>query len=174
MVLQISSQHGNITQSSLRDFTVDDFELEEIKELAIETVNMAELDLYAFALRQSLDEDLKDESEDFNDSYSHETGKVLYEPKETNHAISDLFVKETKFDEIIEEIKNKDLKKMLKARAVYFSKFNFEKIADYYAYQADENEKKIFEKLGLVLLDKDQLIENGFSNVISQLNEINK
>ena len=46
--------------------------------------------------------------------------------------------------------------------------FNFSKIADYYAYQATPEEQRIFEKLALVLLDKDKLIENGYADLLKE------
>lgn len=113
--------------------------------------------------------------EKLSEDYSDNIGEVIYEPKKTNHKISDLFQAEHKFDEEIEQIKNPELKEMLKARVAYFSKFNFSKIADYYAYQATPQEQRIFEKLALVLLDRDQLIENGFSKLKKKIaGEINE
>jgi len=104
-----------------------------------------------------------------DDKYTQNIGEVVYEPKETNHKISDLFQSETKFDKEIEQIKNQELRDLFKARVSYFGNFNFAKIADYYAYQATPEEQRIFEKLALVLLDKDQLIENGFSKIIESI-----
>lgn len=104
-----------------------------------------------------------------NDEYSQKLGEVVYEPKESKHKIKDLFQPETKFDTEIEAIENEELKEMLKARVSYFHNFNYAKIADYYAYQATPEEKKILEKLAFVLLDKDQLVELGFSKIIESL-----
>ena len=106
-----------------------------------------------------------------NKDYSQKLGEVIYEPKETNHKVSDLFQKETKFDKEIQEVKNEELKELLKARVLMFYNFDFAKIADYYAYQATPEEQRIMEKLALVLLDKDKLIENGFSKLIDSLDK---
>ena len=43
------------------------------------------------------------------------------------------------------------------------------KIADYYANQATAEEQRAFEGLGLVLLDRDQLIANGFADIAENL-----
>lgn len=110
-----------------------------------------------------------DEPEGLDDKYSQKLGEVVYDPKETNHSISDLFQPEEKFDKEIDSLKNEELKRLLRARVAYFSTFNFSKIADYYAYQATPEEQRVFEKLALVLLDKDQLIENGFSKIIEDV-----
>ncbi len=112
-------------------------------------------------------------AEELSGEYSQKLGEVIYEPKETKHQASDLFEKETKFDKDIEAIQNEDLKQMLKARVSYFSTFNYSKIADYYAYQATPQEQRIMERLALVLLDKDKLIENGFSKIQDSITDEN-
>lgn len=98
--------------------------------------------------------------------YSMKPGEVHYEPKETHHAAKDLFSMTGKFNEMISEIENDDLKMLFRLRAAWFCEFDFSKIADYYAYQASPEEQRVFEALGLVLLDKDNLIKNGFSKLI--------
>lgn len=99
--------------------------------------------------------------------YSHKLGKVIYEPKETNHKICDLFKDNSKkFEDLINKIENPELREMLRLRAAWFVDFNFEKIADYYAYQATAEEQRCIEALGLVLLDYEGLIENGFSDLL--------
>jgi len=113
------------------------------------------------------------EESGLREEYSAKIGEVIYEPKETSHTISDLFTRETKFDADIDAIQNPELREMLRARAAYFSLFNYGRIADYYAYQATADEQSIFERLALVLLDKDQLIENGFSKVINEFAQEN-
>lgn len=104
------------------------------------------------------------------DNYSQNVGTVLYEPKETNHQISDLYsMDDDRFDELLDAIENEELKDMLLLRKAWFVDFNFSKIADYYAYQATPEEQRAFEAMGLVLLDRDQLIENGFSEHLEHL-----
>lgn len=115
----------------------------------------------------------EEEEEELKEEYSAKLGEVIYEPKNTKHKIADLFSRETKFDAEIEALKNDELKEMLKARSAFFGSFNYAKIADYYAYQATGEEKQIMEKLALVLLDRDKLIENGFSEIIDSVMEEN-
>ena len=109
--------------------------------------------------------------EKLDDEYSQKLGEVIYEPKESKHQISDIFTPEIKYNEEINKLTNEPLKEMLKARVAYFSTFNFSKIADYYAYQATPEEQRIMEKLALVLLDKDKLIEYGFSKLMTDVTE---
>lgn len=59
LALMVSSQHGQITQTSLADFTSDDFEIGELKELALEELNLGELDF--------LVENLDNEDQDYSD-----------------------------------------------------------------------------------------------------------
>jgi len=100
-----------------------------------------------------------------DESFSQKIGEVYYEPNNTNHKISDLFVRETKYDDEISLITNPELQMLFMARTYFLSRFYFSRIADYYAYQATDQEKVLFEKLALVLLDKDQLIHYGFSEL---------
>lgn len=97
--------------------------------------------------------------------------KILYEPKNTNHSVRDLFEMSDEFEEIIDNIEDEDLREMFNIRKHWFCKFNFSKIADYYAYQATPDEQRVFEKLGLVLLDKQQLLENGFQDILDEFVE---
>lgn len=98
---------------------------------------------------------------------------MTYEPKDTNWSISDLY----SFDDeridgikgLIEQIGNEQLKTMLYIRLDWFCEFSFGRIADYYAYQATPEEQRAFEALGLVLLDRDQLIENGFASIVESV-----
>lgn len=109
---------------------------------------------------------LEKKEEEFDPDYSQKLGEIIYEPKETKHKIFDLYEKDTRFDEDIKKIGNEQLREMLQLRAANFCKFNFSKIADFYAYQATPDEQKIIERLALVLLDRDKLIELGFSTII--------
>lgn len=101
-----------------------------------------------------------------DDKYSDNIGQVIYEPKETHHKVSDLYDMTSDLDELVASVENPELRKMFEIRKTWFCDFNFAKIADYYAYQATPEEQRVFERLGLVLLDRDQLIENGFSDII--------
>lgn len=115
------------------------------------------------------------EEVDFNEAYSQNVGTVTYEPKETSWAVSDLY----SFDDkrikrlrgLIDQIGNEQLKEMLCIRLDWFCEFSFGRIADYYAYQATPEEQRAFEALGLVLLDRDQLIENGFASIVESVTQ---
>lgn len=102
-----------------------------------------------------------------DDKYSQNIGTVLYEPKDTSHSPQDLYSMDySRFSKLIDKVEDGDIREMLMVRANWFAEFDFAKIADYYAYQATNEEKRAFEALGLVLLDRDQLIENGFADAL--------
>lgn len=114
-------------------------------------------------------EDLEDD-DGLSDDYSQNIGEVLYEPKDTAHKVEDLYnFDKSRFDEVMARIDDDELRHMLELRAAWFVDFDFAKIADYYAYQATPEEQRAFEAMGLVLLDRDQLIENGFSNIMEMI-----
>ena len=82
---------------------------------------------------------------------------IYYEPEEIpNINLSDCIDTE-KFDAKIEAIENSDIsdekKNVLKMFAYRFIKIDFENVANYYFFNADEEEQKIMERLRLVLCD---------------------
>ena len=88
---------------------------------------------------------------------------IYYEPEEKpNINLSDCIDTE-KFDVKIEAIENSDLsdekKNVLKMFAYRFLKIDFENVANYYFFNADEEEQKVMERLRLVLCDSGL---NGF------------
>jgi hypothetical protein len=82
---------------------------------------------------------------------------IYYEPEEKpNINLSDC-IDTKKFDAKIEAIENSNLsdekKNVLKMFAYRFLKIDFENVANYYFFNADEEEKKVMERLRLVLCD---------------------
>jgi hypothetical protein len=126
-----------------------------------------ELDMWGLDVWQP--DNVIDGDGELDDDYSQKIGEVVYEPKNTNHKAEDLFLRDDRFDNEISLIKNESIRELFKARVSFFYSFHYSKIADYYAYQATDEEKALFEKLALVLLDKNQLIENGFSDLVNEL-----
>lgn len=121
-------------------------------------------------------DELADEGESLGElsaDYSQNVGTVEYEPSDSSWRPSDLYAfdeeRKRRIDELIGAVKSAQIRKMLKVRQDWMCEFDFGKIADYYAYQADENEQRAFEALGLVLLDRDQLIANGFADIAEDL-----
>ena len=88
----------------------------------------------------------------------------FYTPSETQPLVSELANVE-KTNRLLEKIDSleieEDLREILKARASFFTDFNFQKIADYYSFQNDEI-KEIFKDLGMVVLAPREALEKGF------------
>ena len=105
-----------------------------------------------------------------SDDYSQNVGTVTYEPKDSSWTAEDLYeLDEGRFDGLLDSIEDDGIREMLRIRMAWFCEFDFAKIADYYAYQATPDEQRAFEAMGLVLLDRDQLIENGFASLVEKI-----
>ena len=63
---------------------------------------------------------------------------------------------------------DEELKEILKIRASFFTDFNFQKIADYYAQQTDDV-KELFEELGMVILAPKEALKRGFINLKNEM-----
>lgn len=101
--------------------------------------------------------------------YSKAIGKVIYEPKATAWSVQSLYdAPPRRLAKLVSTIKNPELREMLELRAAWFAEWRFDRLADYYAYQAKPEEQRVFEALGLVLLDRDALIMNGFANLLAE------
>lgn len=130
----------------------------------LEAIDWLDCDMSQFGFYLDFEDDL---SSGLEDKYSQNIGTVLYEPRETTHSPAELYKMDySRFSDAISKVENSEIREMLQVRATWFADFDFAKIADYYAYQASENEKRAFEVLGLILLDRDQLIENGFADAV--------
>lgn len=151
--------HNKLTMNSEFDFDILNSELQELMEFE-------EFDFGDFGFSVvEIDDDL---NEVFDQSYEDtpNIGKVVYEPKSTSHEVEELYRLEREdLLGMIRDIENEELKNMFIVRYQWFAEFNFAKVADYYAYQATPKEQRVFEALGLVLLDRDQMIQNGFAEV---------
>lgn len=93
---------------------------------------------------------------------------ITYTP--TNHKwdVADLWTPANAEDntiqwQAIQRVKDPALKKMLKRRYdLNFTKFNYDRIADYYVNQATSDERKALEAVAMVLLDYNHMVDNGF------------
>lgn len=114
--------------------------------------------------------DLEDASSALDDRYSMNVGHVDYEPSDRRHEPWELFSRPKDYSEEIEELDApEDIKELCRIRNAWLAEFDFAKIADYYCNQASAGEQRIFEKLALVLLDRDQMIENGFADLVAEI-----
>ena len=105
--------------------------------------------------------------ETLGEEFSTAIGTVDYEPSGKEHAPAELFSMTDRFDEMIEAMDApEEVKELCRIRAKWFCEFDYAKIADYYCSQASPEVQRVFEALALVLLDRDQLIENGFADLL--------
>ena len=63
-----------------------------------------------------------------------------------------------------------ELKEILKIRASFFTDFDFQKIADYYAQQT-QDVKNLFEELGMVILAPKEALKRGFINLKNEITD---
>lgn len=103
----------------------------------------------------------KDETESYQDMIDFEI--PTYEPADQQPALSECY-DDSQTSELLAKIDELDasdeLKRMLRARAGFFTDFNFQKIADYYAH-SDEPIKSIMKDLGLVIVQPREAFERG-------------
>jgi len=97
--------------------------------------------------------------------YTRKIYTPIYEPKNKKPNTDELYNTE-KRDELLKEINlmkdlPNELKKFLISSAERHTIFHFEKIADYYSHLPYKY-KRFFEASGLVIIDYDSAIRNGF------------
>lgn len=89
----------------------------------------------------------------------------FYEPSKIKPEINEL-ANISKTNDLISKIESlkidAELKEILKIRASFFTDFNFQKIADYYYNEEEEEVKDVFKDLGLVILAPKEALERGF------------
>ena len=152
---------NKLTMNSDFDYDMLAIELDALSD----HFDMTDFGFEAIELDDIDDEDLFADADE--DKYDRNIGKVIYEPRHTEHYVDELYsLDRPDLDEMIAEIENDELRKMFEIRKDWFCEFNFAKVADYYAYQATAQEQRVFEALGMVLLDRDKLIENGFARIV--------
>ena len=111
----------------------------------------------------------KDEQQEIEDLFNIEL--PFYTPSEDLPNVNDLadISKTQSLKSQIDLLKiDEELKEILKIRASFFTDFNFQKIADYYAQQTDEV-KELFEELGMVILAPEEALKRGFINLKNEM-----
>tara|TARA_B110000908_G_C10215529_1_gene432598 strand:+ start:436 stop:834 length:399 start_codon:yes stop_codon:yes gene_type:complete len=112
--------------------------------------------------------------QDDNNPYTQKVGVPVYEPRGQQPSIHEL-IDTHKSLTLIREIEMNDAitndeKVFLVASAKRHNIFNFEKCADYYAH-ATPAMKHLMERSGLVIVDLNKAIENGFVTMNEDLAE---
>ena len=111
-----------------------------------------------------------------DETYTTKINIPKYEPKGENVAICEMF-NDTKEKELKDVVRakcgNSELRNFLLKACDRFCVFDFRNIAEYYS-QADDETKKLFEMLGLVIVDYEQAISNGFVELNKDMMELQR
>ena len=115
------------------------------------------------------------EAADLKDSpYTNKITAPIYEPKGERPQVSEL-TDRTKADELIAEINASaipdQIKKFMKDAAERHVVFNFRSIAEFYCH-ADKDLQHLMEQSGLIIIDMDKAIANGFVHLSERLGAI--
>jgi len=156
-LLRLNSQYGKMTKESVLEFA-DDLEL-SFDELA-------------------LPNGVIDFDSGSEEKYTKKVGAPVYEPTEKEPPeLSELYSDE-KQKKLCGQIEAselpEDVKEFLRIASYRFVRFDFTKIAEYYAHIENSEEKELFELLVLVIIDYNKAIENGFVEMQSELEKLFK
>lgn len=156
-LLRLNSQYGHMTKESVLEFA-SDIEL-NFDEIALPT------GVISF-------------DDDGEEKYTKKVASPVYEPTEAEPPKVDELYNAEKAERLQEQIKSaelpEDVKQFLTLASYRFVKFDFTKIAEYYAHIENSEEKELFELLALVIIDYDKAIENGFVEMQSELEKLFK
>jgi hypothetical protein len=107
--------------------------------------------------------------------YSKSMKHIQYVPTMREKVSAESCYNIKKYQELKEEIQKKDLpkdiKKMLLLAATRHIVFNYQLLAEFYA-QADKDIQGLMEKSGLVIIDFDDAMENGYVELTETLKEL--
>ena len=107
--------------------------------------------------------------------YSKATGHPQYVPRTSEVIGPDTTYDLTKYKELRKEIAEadipEDVKTFLNYAATRHIVFDYERVADYYA-QAPKEVQELMEKSGLVIIDFEDAIENGFVELTDTLKNL--
>lgn len=165
-----------IADNKIAENAIWDEELLKSELLELDDLNF-DLDLLGFS-EDELKTFLLNESEKNikQNVYTEKIVTPIYEIKGELPEIKELC--DTKeYDDKIKKIEKaeipNELKEFLKFSATRFLKFDFAKIAEFYAHQ-QKNIKEIFEDLLLVFIDYDKALEQGYIELTSEIEQIAK
>jgi len=111
---------------------------------------------------------------DGDTKYSRAIKIPQYVPRETKPHIDSL-VNYEKYSKLISHINSSNVseeeKKFLRLAATRHIVFNYANIADYYAH-SDSEMQELIEESGLVILDVDDAVANGFVELSGRMKEL--
>lgn len=155
--------HNKLTMNTGFDLELLQMELENLP-----------MDMVQFGFDIEIDDDFTIEDED--DTYTHEINIPQYEPNGDVTFIEELCDR-SKADELIKNITEADIpeseKVFLTMAAARHFKFNYKKIAEYYASATPEMQE-LMEQSALVIIDYEDAIKYGYAKLSQHLDKIQK
>lgn len=107
--------------------------------------------------------------------YSKSMKHIQYVPTMREKVSAESCYNIKKYEELKKEIQEKDLpkdiKKMLLLAATRHIVFNYQLLAEFYS-QAEKDVQELMEKSGLVIIDFDDAMENGYVELTETLKEL--
>ena len=154
-LLRLNSQYGKMTKESVLEFAEDiDLNFDEI----------------------ALPNGLINFDNDDEEKYTKKVQSPIYEPTEKDSPTIKMLYDDERQKRLLEQIENSELdeevKQFLILASYRFIKFDFTKIAEYYAHIENSEEKELFELLALIIIDYNKAIENGFVEMQSELEKL--
>lgn len=154
-LLRLNSQYGKMTKESVLEFAEDiDLNFDEI----------------------ALPNGLINFDNDDEEKYTKKVQSPIYEPTEKEPPTIKMLYDDERQKRLLEQIENSELdeevKQFLILASYRFIKFDFTKIAEYYAHIENSEEKELFELLALIIIDYNKAIENGFVEMQSELEKL--
>lgn len=116
-----------------------------------------------------------------NNRYTNIIPKIQYVPKTRCKPSEISLYNLEKYNDLVKEIKSKNLdseiEKFLLYSATRHIVFDYQQIAEYYSH-SDKEVQELMEKSGLVIIDFEDAMENGFiklqKNLMELYNEVNE
>ena len=110
-----------------------------------------------------------------NNRYTNIIPKIQYVPKTRCKPSEISLYNLEKYNNLVKEIKSKNLdseiEKFLLYSATRHIVFDYQQIAEYYSH-SDKEVQELMEKSGLVIIDFEDALENGFVKLQKNLEEI--
>lgn len=143
--------HNKLTMDTGFDLDALQTELEKISE-----IDMSE---FGFDDDDDIEPMASSSSKDDNDGDGNGLA-LTYSPSHNEWDPDELYEQTTTFDDMIDNLEcSSGIREMLRIRAHWFCDFAWDRIADYYEFQASDDERRMFEKLRLVIVDDGKMNE---------------
>ena len=165
----------DLTDTQIKAYRLADNKVGELAEWndELQFLELSELDALGFDMLQFGFEELQAKLE-ADTTYTNTINIPQYEIKGEKPELSECY-DTLRAEQLIEEIENshcsKAEKEFLKLAAYRHNKFNYQKIAEYYA-EASEELQKLMEKSALVIIDYEDAIANGYTKLKNDLEEM--